>query len=281
MKSSTRTLLRDFLNEHTCTMISAILPCYNQGEFVEEAIRCLLAQSLVPDEIIVVNDGSTDPFTNELLERGRWERTRVLVQENAGVSAARNAGIRAAGGDLILNLDADDLLAPTFLEKAMALLGSDPGIGAVGSWLQLFGEREGTWEAAGGSVEDYLAGNRSGPNCLFLRTFWEVAGGYDESMRTGFEDWEFWISGCSKGWAVATVPEPLSLYRKKPGVSGVTVAYRHKPEIVRYIVGKHLPLYREHLVRVLFEKEQLIDRIYHSKIYRAGLGATGLPDPLA
>ena len=248
---------------------------------MDEAVQSLLAQSLVPDEIIIIDDGSTEPETLAVLEKSSWPKTRVIRQDNAGVSAARNAGISDSKGDYIVNLDSDDRFDPTFLEKASQILDSDEKVGAVGSWVEVFGSRTGTWKPVGGTTADFLSENQCTSNNLFRRTFWEKTGGFDETMKKGFEDWEFWLHGTSLGWSVSIIPEVLTFYRKKDVKSGMAVAYENKPEIVAYIAKKHLALYQEHVVRVLKEKEELVQRVYNSPVYTAGLEVLGKNHPLS
>ena len=100
-------------------------------------------------------------------------------------------------------------------------------------------------------------------------------------MKKGFEDWEFWLHGTSLGWSVSIIPEVLTFYRKKDVKSGMAVAYENKPEIVAYIAKKHLALYQEHVVRVLKEKEELVQRVYNSPVYTAGLEVLGKNHPLS
>ncbi|MCI5167028.1 MAG: glycosyltransferase family 2 protein, partial [Candidatus Electrothrix sp. GM3_4] len=111
--------------------VSVVIPCYNQGSFIDETIHSVLAQTWQYFEIIVVNDGSTDPFTVNHLQQLNFPKTRVLHTENQGLSSARNNGIREAQGEYILPLDADDRIGPTYLEQAIRLLDADPELGIV------------------------------------------------------------------------------------------------------------------------------------------------------
>jgi glycosyltransferase involved in cell wall biosynthesis len=274
--------MSEFFEMQPDRTIAAVLPCYNQGSYAREAVDSLLSQTHVPDEIVIVDDGSDDPDTLAELN-GEWPHpVRIVRRENGGAAAARNTGFRETASEYVLTLDTDDLLEKTFVERALVILESDDSAGAVTSWLRLFGVSEGLWKSTGGFAPDFLAGNQSGPNALMRRSFWDSAGGYDESMRKGFEDWEFWISGTSNsGQRVVIIPEPLSFYRKRDERTGLTVAYENKPEIVKYVTQKHEALYCEHVANVLYEKEALIDRIYRSEIYQAGLAALGKRSPIA
>src|ERR1700736_2112376 len=111
--------------------VSVVIPCFNLGEYVDEAVDSVLCQTLQDLEIVIVNDGSTDPHTNAKLAGYSKPRTRVIQTENQGLAAARNVGIADSRGDYILPLDADDRIAPTFLEKTAAVLDQHPEIGIV------------------------------------------------------------------------------------------------------------------------------------------------------
>src|SRR5262245_35333532 len=111
--------------------VSVVVPCFDLGRYLDEAIDSVLAQTFHDLEIVVVDDGSTDPFTCELLDRYDRPKTQLLRQSNRGPAAARNAGIRATTGHYVCCLDADDRLLPTYLEKAIQVLQQAPDVGFV------------------------------------------------------------------------------------------------------------------------------------------------------
>jgi len=107
--------------------ISVILPAYNSGGFIGQAIDSILGQTQAPDQIIIINDGSTDG-TGAEVQKFRDSRLVYLEQENGGISAARNRGLDLARGDYIAFLDADDYWQPTMLEKQLAVLEAEPSV---------------------------------------------------------------------------------------------------------------------------------------------------------
>ena len=111
--------------------VSVIIPCYNQGHFLDEAVDSILEQTYANIEIIVVNDGSTDEDTIRRLNNLDSEKATVVTTANQGLAAARNNGILKSNGEYILPLDADDLIAPDYLEKAVAAIAKDPDAGIV------------------------------------------------------------------------------------------------------------------------------------------------------
>src|SRR5262249_61215582 len=118
--------------------ISIVIPCYNGGRFLPETLQSVLGQTRKPDEIIVVNDGSTDPATLELL-RSLPPEIRVVHKLNEGLGYARNTGIEASSGDLILMLDDDDLITPECLAKMERTLDEHPEASWVGCQIESFG----------------------------------------------------------------------------------------------------------------------------------------------
>ena len=111
--------------------LSVVIPTYNCGAFVGQAIDSALAQTYPAVEVVVVDDGSTDDTAERL--RAYGGRIRVVTQENRGLSAARNAGIAAAGGTYVALLDSDDAFHPRKLEFQLRHLTTDPGVGLTGT----------------------------------------------------------------------------------------------------------------------------------------------------
>jgi len=111
--------------------VSVIIPCYNHGRYLDDAIASVLVQTYQNLEILVIDDGSTEPETIEVLQNYQQPKTRIIRTENQGVAAARNLGIAQAQGTYILPLDADDKIADSYLEKAVTLLESNQQLGIV------------------------------------------------------------------------------------------------------------------------------------------------------
>ncbi len=191
-------------------MISVILPCYNAVEYLPRALDSIRAQTLGDIEIIVVDDGSTDPATIAYLDALPAYIT-VLHQENRGLPAARNAGIRAARGDYVLPLDCDDWLEPEFLVKTLVALLANRDAGFAFAHLALEGDASGVLCKHYNFFEQLFLNQL--PYCLLMsKSVWEEAGGYDETMRQGYEDWEFNIRLGGRGTFGVVVPEPLFHY---------------------------------------------------------------------
>ena len=163
--------------------VSVVIPCYNQGHYLEEAIDSVLAQTLQDFEIIVVDDGSTDQFTSQLLADYRKNKTSVLHTENQGLASARNNGIRQASGQYILPLDADDRIGPEYLEKAVRVLDGNPDIGIVYCRATLFGAVETEWNLPEYSLAEMLQDNLIFCTAMFQH---EPTGNWPVDMTRGW-----------------------------------------------------------------------------------------------
>ena len=199
-------------------LVSVVIPCFNYGAFVAEAVDSVLAQTFGNLEVIVVEGGSTDDTTRRVVSELRRPRTRVLLRDRAHrVGDNRNFGIRHASGKYVCCLDADDMIAPTYVEKALFLL-ENYGYDVVSTAVRRFG----TIDARYGmlpypDLADLLTGNHVATCALFRRSLWEGAGGYqDASDGAAFlhEDWRFWIRlACHGARFCNIVGEYLFWYR--------------------------------------------------------------------
>lgn len=231
------------------TSISAVIPCYNQGVFISECIESILNQTSEVQEIIVINDGSTDMRTVEILKNLSFPKTRVINQSKQGPSAARNRGFREAIGSWILVIDADDYFAPTFVSEAVKIINNDNSIGAVSSWVQFFGRINHVWECTGGTTLNFLTKNSSSSAALVRRSCWERASGYDEKLPS-FEDWDFWIRLTSLGFIVKIVEQPLFFYRKH-SVSLLAESEKNYQPLYEYIFTKNQEIYSSYFPQTL------------------------------
>jgi glycosyltransferase involved in cell wall biosynthesis len=195
-----------------------------------------------------VNDGSPDNTDSVATEWcAKDARFQYLYQENGGLSNARNSGIQKANGKYILTLDSDDKFESTFIEKALEVLLSKPNVGMVCSWVYRFMDdkkRELFFPHRAGIKEFLFSNAASMGSLLFRKECWEKAGGYDEKMKLGYEDWEFYLRVCELGWVMEVIQEPLFFYRQHP-ISMRTDALRnHDKEIKKYMYLKHKDLYK-------------------------------------
>ena len=245
--------------------VSVVIPCYNHGQYLDEAVDSILKQSYQDFEIIIVNDGSTDPLTIEKLRNYHKSKTTVIHTENCGPAAARNTGIRAAKGDYILTLDADDWFEMTFVAKAVAVLEQQRTVGVVTCGRQYFGVETRRFLPEIQSIRDCLVNSPTLGSALFRKICWEQADGYDERMKkAGYEDWNFWIDVLKRGWNMYVIPEYLFHYRTHP-VSRRTKSHEERPEYILQIVRNHRELFAQYVEEVIEAKEQKIQSLRQEK----------------
>lgn len=249
--------------------VKAVITSFNQGSMILEAVQSLYSQTMLPSEIIIVDDGSSDRESIRILKRIESDAAgpvpvTVLWQENSGVSAARNSGIRRAEAPLVLVLDGDDRLEPSFMEEVSLLLRNHSDMAAASSWMHTFGVMDAVIKPAGGNLTDFLSRNCCPATHILRRKIWEQCGGYDETMRSGFEDWDFFLSmlETEPDSSIEIVEQPLIDYRTAPASSNVR-SMTKRLELMRFIIEKHIHSYREHIADALLGIELVsMSRLY-------------------
>lgn len=224
-------------------LVSVIMPYYEEPDYVLDAVRSVEAQTYSPVELILVDDCSCRAPAADLLEWRQMSNLRIIRHaENKGPAASRNTAIKAAQGDLILPLDAVDLISAHYMERAVPRLVADPEIGGVYTNVQDFGAGESVW------IPKCALPSSDGPNTfLYRRAVFDSVGGYKEHLRFA-EDFDFWISVLERGWRFAHLEEALFLRRLKPGARS---DQEHWVDVMRGLLGEHEELclaYAEDLV---------------------------------
>lgn len=222
------------------TRLSVVIPCYNDGDHLLAAVDSAIAQTHPDTEIVVVDDGSTDPRTTQVLG-DLPDRVRIRRQENKGVSAARNAGITIASGDYILPLDADDRLGPTYAAHAAQILDAQPDVGLVGCGTQLFGTKELVVRPEVPHAVDWLLANRLPVSTVFRRADWDACGGFAEDLVWG-EDWHLWVRLVARESRVHILPEIGLHYRRRPGQVTAHVAWELQERTRARVLQDGLPI---------------------------------------
>lgn len=198
-------------------LISIVIPSYNHGTFLVEALQSLADQTYQNWECIVVDDGSTDNtqlIVQELIEYYSSRSIQVLKQENSGVVQARRNGIQKSRGEYILFLDSDDKIHPQFLEDASLLLSIYSDVGFVYTNLEYFGAKVGLVNYGTFNLTEFLENNQATISSLFRRQAYEEAGGFKDEMEEGLEDWELWVSMCDRGWIGYHLDRTYLYYRQ-------------------------------------------------------------------
>lgn len=226
----------------TVPAVSVILPCYNAHEFLPRALDSLRAQTFQDFETLIINDGSSDPETLAYLKTVP-DDVRIIHQENRGLAGARNRGFSEAKADLVLPLDCDDWLAPEFLADAYETLNATPERCFVFADLSLEGEADGVLRKPFNLFEQLFFNQL--PYCMLIpKAAWQEIGGYDESMRLGYEDWEFNIRLGLNDYTGIPLGQPHFHYHvSASGMLASTSRARHI-ELWRYIRDKHRDAYR-------------------------------------
>jgi glycosyltransferase involved in cell wall biosynthesis len=192
--------------------ISAIITCYNLGRTVEQALNSVLAQTRPADEIVVVDDGSTDIFTRQVIERLGQGKAQIVQTPNRGVSAARNLGIRLTTSPYVALLDADDWFEPSYFEKAARRLDEDSRLDFVSCAQRGFGEHEFIWKPPPCNLVEHVTSGPYHISTMFRRGVWETVRGFREDLRAD-EEMDFWTSAIERGFYGEVLDEPLLNYR--------------------------------------------------------------------
>ncbi len=267
------------MNESIGPLVSIIMPCFNQGQYVEEAIRSVLAQTYSHFEIIVVNDGSTDPFTVELLHRLDFPKTRVLHTTNQDLPAARNNGIRTCSGDYFLPLDADDKIGPDYVRQAVEIMRARTEVGAVFCHAEYFGMKRGSVPMRPFSVQELLVDCNVLCCALFRTEDWRRVGGYKPEMKHTLEDYEFWLSIVSLGREVVILPDCHFYYRIKSVSRAVSDTDDLYLAMRRKCYEYHRDLYLQHadeLFPELFRLARTRDRPFWHSLAKTPIRPIGL-----
>lgn len=223
-------------------LVSIIVPCYNQAQYLDECLQSVLNQTYQNWECIIINDGSTD---NTAHVSKKWTekdaRFFYFEKENGGVSSARNYGIKKSKGIYILPLDGDDYISDNYVETCVNDFETNTNVKLVYGKAIKFGQINEEWDLPAYSFENLLKFNMIFCTGLYKRSDFDIIGGYDENMTISCEDWEFWINLLKNGGNVIRNLNCTFYYRIKeqsrndnitPDFSKINTSYN-------YIYCKH------------------------------------------
>lgn len=255
--------------------VSVVIPCYNQGQYLDEAVESVISQTYQDFEIIIINDGSNDLETIEILKNYQKPKTRIIHTENQGVIAARNRAIEAAQGKYILPLDADDKIGNTYLEEAVQLLEANENLGIVYCEAEFFGEQTGKWELPEYSFSNILFGNMIFCSGFFRKSDWQQVNGYNPNMIDGWEDYDFWLSIIELGREVYQIPQVLFFYRRKLISRSETIDGQKSVDLYNCLFKNHAQLYKDNIDIVFaktidFKQQLKLTRVKIKELERQG-----------
>lgn len=230
------------------SLVSVVIPLYNQESFLEETINSILNSKYHYLEIIIVDDESTDKSA-EIATRlaDSYSQIHFIQQKNAGPAAARNTAIRAAKGPYILPVDADDLISNDYITKAVEVMERRPEVKVVYCESEKFGAKQGPWKLKPFSRQALAQGNMIFVSAMYRKADWEACGGYAEEMTWGFEDWEFWISMLKDSGEVVKLPIIGFYYRIRKRSRRKSVDQKGRQLTYSFINKKHKEFIYKHL----------------------------------
>lgn len=236
--------------------VSIIIPCYNHGKYLLEALASLEKCDAELFEVIIVNDGSTEAETLRILgELGTGYR--IIDQTNGGLCSARNAGIREAKGKYILPLDADNKIYPEYIEHSIAILDINPEVAVVYGKRDFFGDTNGAelFQPEEFDLARLAVGNYIDACAVIRKTVLADCGYYSTDLpEQGLEDWDLWLSLAAKGWKFHFLDEVVYSYRFRPtSMARTMIESGDATKNTAYIVSKHAMLFREILTNQYFE----------------------------
>ena len=264
-------------------MISVIIPCYNQGAYIQDAIDSVLAQTYADWEIIIVDDGSTDVETIEKLRSIDINNIAIYFQQNSGVSVARNFGAAKAKADYLLFLDGDDKIGIDYLHLSAEVFFANPNINYVYCDIQEFGNSDNYRSIEMLDFKKTLLYNQTHVSAILTKELWLTSKGFDENFRKGWEDWDFIITLLKIGIEFYKIPQGLLYYRILPNSRDINAVNTHQKFLKNQIYLKHIDSYIEYygeplnaLRKVELQQTEIIqlnlkaNNIYNTKSYKLG-----------
>lgn len=231
------------MNYKNSSLISIIVPCYNSGKTLKRTISSIKKQTWIYKEIIVVNDGSTDKYTIEIIKELEKEKIIKLInQKNSGLAAARNKGVKESSGKYLFFLDSDDWIEPTALEMMHKKFLENKDYGYIFSDIYLEGERKGFLKKEYNFFQQLFLNQI--PYSIFIsKKDFINSGFYDENMKLGYEDWELNVRLASNNLIGKRLPLPLFHYDVKSTGMLLSTSIRNHIKIWKTIKRKNKKLY--------------------------------------
>jgi glycosyltransferase involved in cell wall biosynthesis len=246
--------------------VTFIIPCFNHGRFVQQAVASCLAQEGADARVVVVNDGSTDRATAAACDACSGDRVTVIHQENRGLPAARNRGAAGATGEFLAFLDADDWVEPAFASRLASAIGAERASGrgedVSHAYCQerLVEKGQGIWRVPEWDPLLMMITNIHPVTALVRRDRFEAVGGFTESMTGGYEDWDLWLKFVGRGWRGVRVREPLFVWRRHSASTMIMNVIHNHEALYAQIMASHRALYERHGAELLLRTNSLLRR---------------------
>lgn len=247
-------------------LVSVVTPCYNHGQYLDEAINSIPYDKLDYEvEHIIVNDGSTDTYTNQKINEISDPRIKVIQKQNEGLSAARNTGINVAQGKYIIPLDADNKLHENYFTKAVSILEQQDTVDVVYGNFNFFGAENGIYKAGAFDLPRLLKNNYIDACAVIKKDVFNKFSVYDTKMLHGFEDWELWINLYLNGAVFFYLNDIGFYYRVTAGSMLKNITTPRAKEIREYIYQKHASGIIEFFLAKARDQHVATARYYYAK----------------
>lgn len=224
-------------------LVSIVIPCYNQAHFLQETLSNLEPSSSVY-EVIIINDGSTSKDSSAHFEMISKLGFNVIHQKNAGLAAARNAGIELAKGEFVFLLDADNMIEPNFIDAALNVFANDKSVSVIYGDASYFGNKEGDWIVGDFNLQKLMLANYIDACAIVRKDVFEKLGGYDVTLnkiKSGWEDWEMWLRISFNGGKFKYLPIKSFRYRvaEQSMITEVANNYKARNMLLDYLHKKY------------------------------------------
>jgi glycosyltransferase involved in cell wall biosynthesis len=228
-------------------LVSVAIAYYNLGEFLPQTLASLVAQTYPNLEVIVINDGSTDPMSLQVFaqEQARYPHFRFLSQENAGIGATRNRGLAEARGEYFIPMDADNIARPDMVERMVEALRRNPDVAAMTCYYLAFEDSDDladksycyAYRPTGGpQILSALKNVYGDANAIFRTEVFRSVNGYETDRDSSWEDFEAFLKLVNAGHRLDTIPDYLFYYRHlETGFSRITDHYLNERRILRQL----------------------------------------------
>ncbi|MEQ9095625.1 MAG: glycosyltransferase family A protein [Phycisphaerales bacterium] len=248
-------------------LTSFIIPCYNHGRFVDDAVRSCMLQIDAEVEVIVVDDGSDDGATPQACDALADDDVRVIRQPNAGLPAARNAGAKLARGEHLVFLDADDWVEIDFVTRLRGHMELLRELKQADEVSHVYCQERLTdlgnnvvWRVPEWDPILLMVTNLHPVTCLIRRDRFEAVGGFDETMTEGYEDWDLWLRFAERGWRGERWPEPLFNWRRHSHQTMIDDAVARHEALYRRLLENHRDFFDAHALDVAVRANALLRR---------------------